>query len=137
VTHAPMHLPVGDLGDGADEGSAEELDDRERAAAARGREDEAGVLPEVRPPRRRRRPGTGGPEHGQRAIRAEGRAAGEASRRFGPVGAAAAGRELLPGFCGRGGRCGAEEVSRRRRRHDKGAGEERGEVRWGAEMNTS
>jgi hypothetical protein len=34
------------------------------------------VLPEVRPPHRRRRPGTGGPKHGQRAIRAEGRAAG-------------------------------------------------------------
>jgi hypothetical protein len=54
------------------------------------------------------------------------------------VGAAAAGRELLQGFCGRSGRCGAEEVSRRhRRRHDKGAGEERGEVRRGAEMNTN
>jgi len=54
------------------------------------------------------------------------------------VGAAAAGRELLQGFCGRSGRCGAEEVSRRhRRRHDKGAGEERGEVRRGAEMNSS
>lgn len=112
-----QQVAVGDLGDGADEGSAEELDDREWAAAPRGRKDEARVLPQVRPHHRRRRPGSGDPEHGQRAVGAEGRAAGEASRRFG---AAAAGREL-PGFCWRGGRCGAEEVSsrRRRRRHDK------------------
>jgi hypothetical protein len=43
-------LPVGGLGDGADEGAAEELNDGERAAAARGREDEAGVFPQVRFP---------------------------------------------------------------------------------------
>lgn len=63
-THALTHLPVGYLRDRADEGSAEELDDRERTADARGREDEARVLAQVRPRHRRRWLWNGPPEHG-------------------------------------------------------------------------
>lgn len=112
-THALTKLPVGDLGDGADEGAAEELDDRQRASTARGREDEARVLPHVRLPHRWGRPGTGSPEHGQRSIGAERRAAGEESSRWcGPVGAATGSKGAwVRGAIG--GRCGAEEVSRR------------------------
>jgi len=123
-THALTNLPVGDLGDGADEGAAEELDDRQRASAARGREDEAGVLPQVRLPHRWRCPGTGGAEHGQRAVGAERRAAGEeAPRWYGPVGVAATGRKGARVRGGRGGRCGAEEVSRRHGREQVKHGE--------------
>lgn len=78
-----QQVAVGNLGDGADEGAAEELDDGERAAAARGREDEAEVLPQVRPPPGGHRPGGG--ERGQGAVGAKRRAAGEAPDSFGPV----------------------------------------------------
>lgn len=121
-THAVTNLPVGDLGDGADEGAAEELDERQRASAARGREDEAGVLPQVRLPHRWRRPGTEGPQHGERAVGAERHAAGgEASTwyGYGPVGVTATGRKGAGVRGGRGGRCGPEEVSRRHGRESR------------------
>lgn len=103
-----QEMAVGDLGDGADEGAAEELDDGERAAAARRRrEDEAGVFPQVRPPPRLHPGGSssGSGEPGERAIGAKRCAAGEGCDAFGPVGAedAGMGRGVYWRGGGRGG----------------------------------
>jgi hypothetical protein len=91
VVWTPLELPVGGLGDGPDEGAAEKLDDGERASAARGREEEAGVLPQVRPPRGGCR--SGGGERGYGSIGAKCRAAGYAPGSFG---LACAGAAVMP-----------------------------------------